>query len=124
MNKDEEESSENKVLVVNPSRNSIRNLRFYVSMKIMEKITHSCLIYNGFRSNVMPKIIMEQLGLYCSNENLKNMLPYNNQQQSTIGKIKDMTLVLCAHHEIHTTCNIQLIDMTESNYLIILGRDS
>ena len=34
-----------------------------------------------------------------------------------------MTLVLCAHPEIRTTLNIQVIDMPVSNYLIILGRD-
>jgi hypothetical protein len=41
----------------------------------------------------------------------------------TIGEIKDVTLVLCAHPEIRTTLNIQVIDMPVSNYSIILGRD-
>jgi hypothetical protein len=49
------------------------------------------------------------------------MLAYNNKQQATIGEIKDVTLVLCAHPEILTTCNIQVIDMFVSNYSIILG---
>jgi hypothetical protein len=64
---------------------------------------------------------MEELGLSCTNENSRNMLAYNNQQQSTIGEIKYVTLVLCAHLEICTTCNIQVIDMYVSNYSIILG---
>jgi hypothetical protein len=34
-----------------------------------------------------------------------------------------VALVLCAHPEIRTTLNIQVIDMTVSNYSIILGRD-
>jgi hypothetical protein len=71
----------------------------------------------------MSKIIMEELGLSCTNENVRSMLSYNNQQQSTIGEIKYVTLVLCAHPEIHTTLNIQVIDMHVSNYSIILGRD-
>jgi hypothetical protein len=50
-----------------------------------------------------PKIIMEELGLSCTNENVRSMFSYNNQQQSTIGEIKDVTLVLCAHPEIRTT---------------------
>jgi hypothetical protein len=50
------------------------------------------------------------------------MLSYNSQQQVTIGEIKDVKLVLCAHLEIRTTCNIQMIDMRVSNYSIILGR--
>jgi hypothetical protein len=51
------------------------------------------------------------------------MLSYNNQQQSTIGEIKYVTLVLCVHPEIRTTLNIQVIDMLISNYSIIWGRD-
>jgi hypothetical protein len=52
-----------------------------------------------------------------------NILPYNSLQQSTIGEIKDMTLVLCAHPETRTNLNIQVIDIPLSNYSIILGRD-
>jgi hypothetical protein len=51
------------------------------------------------------------------------MISYNNLQQSTIGGIKDVTLVLCAHPKIRTTLNIQVIDMSVSNYSIIFGRD-
>jgi hypothetical protein len=50
------------------------------------------------------------------------MLSYNSLQQTTIGEIKDVTLVLCTHLEIRTTLNIQVIDMPVSNYSIILGR--
>jgi hypothetical protein len=71
----------------------------------------------------MSKIIMEDLGLSFTNENSRSILSYNNLQQSTIGEIKDVTLVLCAHPEIRTTLNIQVIDMIVSNYSIILGRD-
>jgi hypothetical protein len=66
---------------------------------------------------------MEELGLSFTNENSKNMLAYNNKQQATIGEIKDVTLVLCDHREIYTTCNIQVINMHVSNYSIILGQD-
>ena len=30
---------------------------------------------------------------------------------------------MCSHPEIHTTCNLQVMDMNVSNYSIILGRD-
>jgi hypothetical protein len=112
----------NKVGVYNP-RSYVKNPPFYVSSKIMDKIAHCCLIDGGSGPNVMSKIIMEELGLSCTNENSKSMLSYNSQQQVTIGEIKDVTLVLCAHPEIRTTCNIQVIDMPVSNYSIILGRD-
>jgi hypothetical protein len=118
----EEEMYINKLGVYNP-RNYVKNPPFYVSVKIMDKIAHCCLIDGGSGPNVMSKIIMEELGLSCTNENSKSMLSYNSQQQATIGEIKDVTLVLCAHPEIRTTCNIQVIDMPVRNYSIILGRD-
>lgn len=41
----EGESYEYKVLAMNNPKNSIKNLDFYVSMKIMDKITHFCHVY-------------------------------------------------------------------------------
>jgi hypothetical protein len=89
----------------------------------MDKIAHCCLIDGGSGPSVMSKIIMEELGLSCTNKNARSMLSYNSLQQTTIGEIKDVTLVLCAHPEIRTTLNIQVIDMPVRNYSIILGRD-
>jgi hypothetical protein len=54
-------------------------------MKIMDKIVHCCLINGGFGINVMFRIIMETLGMSCTNENSKNILAYNNQQQAIYG---------------------------------------
>jgi hypothetical protein len=85
----------------------------------MDKIAHCC--QSG--PSVMSKIIMEDLGLSCTNKNYRSMLSYNNLQQSTIGEIKYVTLVLCVHPEIRTTLNIQVIDMPMSKYSIILGRE-
>jgi hypothetical protein len=64
----------------------------------------------------MSNIIMEEIGFYCTNENARSMLSYNSLQQSTIGEIKYVTLVLYAHPKIRTTLNIQVIDMPVSNY--------
>jgi hypothetical protein len=71
----------------------------------MDIISHFFLIDGGSDPSVMSKIIMEELGLSCTNEN-SSMLSYNNQQQTMIGEIKDVTLVLCVHPEIITTCNM------------------
>jgi hypothetical protein len=89
----------------------------------MDKIAHCFLINGGSGPSMMSKIIMEEPGLSCTNENARSMLSYNSLQQLTTGEIKDVTLVLCAHPEIRTTLNIQVIDMPISNYSIILGRD-
>jgi hypothetical protein len=89
----------------------------------MDKIAHCCLIDGGLVPRLMSKIIMEELGLYCTNENARSVLSYNSLQQTTIGEIKYVTLVLCTHPEIRTTHSIQVINMSVRNYSIILGRD-
>jgi hypothetical protein len=92
----EEDSSVNK-LVVHNFRYPVKNPPFYIYVKIMDKIAHCFLIDGGLSPSVMSKIIMEELGLSCTNENARSMLSYNILQQTTIGEIKDVTLVLCAH---------------------------
>jgi hypothetical protein len=118
----EDDSIVNKV-GVNNFRHPVKNPPFFISVKNMDKIAHCFLIDGGSGPKVMSKIIMEEIGLSCTNENSRSMLSYNSLQQSTIGEIKDVTLVLCAHPEIRTTINIQVIDMPVINYSIILGRD-
>jgi hypothetical protein len=39
---------------------------FYISMKFIGKITHSCMIDGGDFPNIMLKIVMEQLSLTCT----------------------------------------------------------
>jgi hypothetical protein len=115
----EEDSYVNKVCVRYP----VKNPPFYIFVKIMDKISHCCLIYGYSGPSVMSNINMEELGLSCTYENSRSMLSYNSLQQTTIGKIKYVTLVLCPHPEIRITLNIHVIDMAVRNYSIILGRD-
>jgi hypothetical protein len=84
---DGDESHVNRI-GVNNFRNPVKNPPFYISVKIMDRIAHCCLIDGGSGPSVMSKIIMEELGLSCTNENTRSMLSYNNQQQSTISEIK------------------------------------
>jgi hypothetical protein len=92
---DEDDSTVNKV-GVNNFRHSVKNPVFFISVKIMDKISHFCLIDGVSGPSAMSKIIMEELGLSCTNENVIRIISYNSLQQSTICEIKDVTLVLCA----------------------------
>jgi hypothetical protein len=118
----EEDLFVNKVGVHN-FRHPVKNPPFYIFVNIVDNISHCCLIDGSSGPSVMSKIIMEELGFYCTNENSRIMLSCNSLQQTTIGEIKDVTFVLCVHLEIRKTLDIQVIDMLVSNYLIILGRD-
>jgi hypothetical protein len=64
---DEEYSYVNKV-GVHKFRYPVKKSPFYISLNIMDKIAHCCLIDGGSGPSVMSKIIMEELGLSCTNE--------------------------------------------------------
>jgi hypothetical protein len=76
----EEDSSVNKV-GVNSFRHLVKNPPFFISVKIMDKIAHCSLIDGSSSPSVMSKIIMEEIGLSCTNENSRRMLSYNSLQQ-------------------------------------------
>jgi hypothetical protein len=39
------------------------SLPFYISLNFHDKIIHNCLMDSGASHNVMPKVVMEELGL-------------------------------------------------------------
>jgi hypothetical protein len=89
----------------------------------MGKISHSCLINGGSCLNILSKlIIMEKPSLACTSE-VRNMLTFNKKVQLAIGKIKHLTLVICARPKISITYNFLVVDMEVGNYTIILGHE-
>jgi hypothetical protein len=62
----EEDSSVNK-LGVHKFIYLVKNPPFYISIKIMDKIAHCCLIDGSSGPSVMSKIIVEDIGLSCTN---------------------------------------------------------
>jgi hypothetical protein len=63
---DEDDSPINKVGIHN-FRYPVKNPPFYIYVKILDNISHCCLIEGGSGPRVMSNIIMEVLGLYCTN---------------------------------------------------------
>jgi hypothetical protein len=63
---------------------------------------------------------MEQLGISCTNEVI-NLFTFNKKDQKVIGQIKRLTMLMCAHPDIHTTCTFLVGDMEVRNYSNILG---
>jgi hypothetical protein len=74
---DEKDSTINKVGVHN-FRNPVKNSPFFISVKIMDRISHCCLIDGGSSPTVMSNIIVEDLGLSYTNENSRRMFSYNS----------------------------------------------
>jgi hypothetical protein len=59
----EEDLSINKVCA-HKFRHPIKNPPFYISVNIMDKISHCCLIDGGSSPSVISDIIMEEIGFF------------------------------------------------------------
>jgi hypothetical protein len=69
-----EEDSFVKKVGVHNFRYLVKYPPFYIYVKIMDKIAHCCLIDGGSGPSVMSKIIMEELGFSCTNENARSII--------------------------------------------------
>jgi hypothetical protein len=66
---------------------------FYVSLNIHEKIFHNCLMDSRASHNVMPKVVMDDLGLDITNPYL-DLYSFDSRKVKCLGVIKDMVVTL------------------------------
>jgi hypothetical protein len=66
---------------------------FYISMNIHDKILHNCLMDSGASHNVMPKVVMDELGLDITKPYL-DLYSFDSKKVKSLGVIKDMVVTL------------------------------
>jgi hypothetical protein len=66
---------------------------FYISLNIHEKILHNCLMDSGASHNVMPKVVMDELGLDITKPYL-DLYSFDSRKVKCLGVIKDMVVTL------------------------------
>ena len=66
---------------------------FYVSLTIHDKILHNCLLDIGSNHNLMPKVIMEELGLDI-NRPYHDLFSFDLRKVKCLGLIKDLAITL------------------------------
>ena len=59
---------------------------FYISLNIHDKILHNCLLDLGASHNLMPKVVMDELGLSITK-------PYHDLFSFDSGKVKCLGLI-------------------------------
>ena len=62
---------------------------FYVSLNIHDKILHNAMIESGTSHNLMPKVIMERMGLETTRP-YKDFFSFDSKRVRCIGLIKDV----------------------------------
>jgi hypothetical protein len=66
---------------------------FYTSLNIHDKVLHNCLMDSGASHNLMPKIVMEELGLKVTKA-YHNLYSFDLRRLQCLGIIKDLVVSL------------------------------
>jgi hypothetical protein len=66
---------------------------FYISLNVYEKTLHNCLMDSRDSHNVMPKVVMDELGLDITKPYL-DLYSFDSRKVKCLGVIKDMVVTL------------------------------
>jgi hypothetical protein len=66
---------------------------FYTSLNIHDKVLHNCLMDSGASHNLMPKIVMEELGLEVTRA-YHDLYSLDSRRVQCLGVIKDLVVTL------------------------------
>jgi hypothetical protein len=66
---------------------------FYTSLNIHDKVLHNCLMDSGASHNLMPKTVMEELGLEIT-KSYHDLYSFDSRKVQCLGVIKDLVVTL------------------------------
>jgi hypothetical protein len=66
---------------------------FYTSLNIQDKVLHNCLMDSGASHNLMPKIVMEELGLEVTKD-YHNLYSFDSRRVQCLRVIKYLVVSL------------------------------
>ena len=65
----------------------------YISLNINDKILHNCLLDSGASHNLMPKAMMDEIGL-STTKCYQNLFSFDSSKVKCLGLIKDLVVNL------------------------------
>ena len=66
---------------------------FYISLNIHDKILHNFLLDSGASHNLMPKVVMDELGLEIT-KTYHDLFSFDSRKVKCLGLIKDLAVTL------------------------------
>jgi hypothetical protein len=66
---------------------------FYITLKVHDRPLHNCMLESGASHNVMPKSIMDRLGLKITRP-YGDLYSFNSRRVKCMGMIKDLVVSL------------------------------
>jgi hypothetical protein len=66
---------------------------FYITLKVHDRLLHNCMMDSGASHNIMPKFIMDRLGLEIT-EPYGDLYSFDSRRVKCMGMIKDLVVTL------------------------------
>jgi hypothetical protein len=95
-------------------------LPFYISLNIHDKTLHNAMLDSGACHNIMPKAVMEKLGLDITRP-YKDLYSFDSRKFKCIGLIKDLCITLVQIPAKSMVMDIVVVDIP-MNYGMLLPR--
>ena len=93
---------------------------FYISLNIHDKILHNTMLESGASHNLMPKVVMERLGLEITKP-YKDLYSFDSSRVKCLGLIKDLCVNLTQVPAKNLVMDIVVADIPPK-YGMILSR--
>ena len=93
---------------------------FYISLNIRDKILHNAMLDSGASHNLMPKAVMENLGLEVT-QPYKNLYSFDSSQVKCVGLIKNLDFALTQLPAKNLVMDVVVADITPK-YGMLLSR--
>ena len=93
---------------------------FYVSLDIHQQVLHNCLLNSGASHNLMPKVVMDKLGLEITSP-YHNLYTFDSSRVKCLGVIKDLAVNLTQLPMKHIVMDIVVADI-EPKFSMFLSR--
>jgi hypothetical protein len=83
---------------------------FYVCLKIHDMILHIAMLDSGASHNLMPKVVMDQLGLEVTRP-YKDLFSFDSRKVKCLGMIKDMVVSLAQIPAKNMVMDVVVVDI-------------
>jgi hypothetical protein len=101
------------MILQNWHRGNEKNLPFYLSLLVNDKVLHNCMLDSGASSNVMTKKVMERLNLRISRP-YHNICAMDSKTIEVHGLIKGLQVHLAVFPDIMFEMDIVVIDVPDA----------
>jgi len=92
---------------------------FYTSLNIHDKVLHNCMMDSGAFHNLMPKTVMEELGLEIT-KTYHDLYSFDSRRVQSLGVIKDLVVTLFKFPMKSVVMDIMVVDVPPKFGMLLL----